>query len=185
MDTCKIAANLYQYTAIDDCTRYKVIGLYHRRSARYTVEFLAEVVEEMPFPIQRMQTDRGREFFADQVQEQLMEYGIKFRPIKPRSPHLNGKVERTQKTDLQEFYTTVDLKDPNLFLHLKEWQHYYNWDRIHGSLNGKTPIDVYHELSNKTPLLEEVLEHYDPAKEHIQEQNYYTEFQLRKLKRSL
>ena len=48
----------------------------------------------MPFPIQRFQTDRGREFFAVKVQERLKEYGIKFRPNKPASPHLNGKVER-------------------------------------------------------------------------------------------
>ena len=57
----------------------------------------------MPFPIQRIQTDRGREFFAIKVQEQLMEWGIKFRPIEPASPYLNGKVERSQLTDLQEF----------------------------------------------------------------------------------
>jgi len=43
-----------------------------------------------------------------------MEYGIKFRPNKPGSPHLNGKVERSQKTDLEEFYPTVDLNENNL-----------------------------------------------------------------------
>jgi len=68
----------------------------------------------MPFAIQRIQTDRGKEFFAYCFQERLMEYGIKFRPIKPRLPHLNGKVERTQRTDLDEFYSTVDINDPEL-----------------------------------------------------------------------
>ena len=48
--------------------------------------------------IQRIQCDRGHEFFAVKVQEKLMKYSIKFRPIKPRSPHLNGKVERSQQT---------------------------------------------------------------------------------------
>lgn len=185
MDTCKIAPGLFQYTAIDDCSRYKVVDLYPRRTATNTLLFLAEVIEEMPFPIQRIQTDRGREFFADSVQYQLMEYGIKFRPIKPRSPHLNGKVERTQKTDLQEFYTIVDLKDPNLFDRLKEWQHYYNWYRVHGSLNGKTPMDICHNLSSKTPFWDQVWERYDPAKERLQEQNYFVDLQLRKLKQSL
>ena len=52
--------------------------------------------------------------------------GGKFRPIKPRSPHLNGKVERSQQTDLQEFYRTVDLNDPDLNNKLAEWQFYYN-----------------------------------------------------------
>jgi len=40
-----------------------------------------------------------------------MEYGIKFRPNKPGSPHLNGKVERSQQTDLKEFYSTADFSD--------------------------------------------------------------------------
>jgi transposase InsO family protein len=86
-------------------------------------------MERMPFPIQRIQTDRGQEFFAYQVQERLMEWGIKFRPIRSGSPHLNGKVERSQRTDLDEFYSTVDLKDPELQLRLAEWEFYYNWYR--------------------------------------------------------
>ncbi|WP_428098781.1 AAA family ATPase [Candidatus Rariloculus sp.] len=48
--------------------------------------------------IQRMQTDRGSEFFAYAVQEQLIEYAITFRSIRPGAPQVNGKVERSQKT---------------------------------------------------------------------------------------
>lgn len=111
MDVCKIAGSLlYQYTAIDDCTRYKILALYKRRTALNTLDFLEQVMDRMPFPIQRIQTDRGQEFFAYEVQEKLMEYGIKFRPIKPASPHLNGKVERSQRTDLDEFYSSIDIK---------------------------------------------------------------------------
>tara|TARA_Y100001968_G_scaffold274570_1_gene267873 strand:+ start:78 stop:839 length:762 start_codon:yes stop_codon:yes gene_type:complete len=90
MDTCKIAPSIYQFTAIDDCTRFQIVKIYPRRTASNTLRFLEKVVEEMPFPIQRVQTDRGREFFALKVQKRLMEWGKKFRPIKPRSPHLNG-----------------------------------------------------------------------------------------------
>ena len=139
MDVCKIAPALYQYTAIDDCSRYKVLGIYPHRTASNTLDFLEQVREEMPFPIQRIQTDRGREFFADKVQQRLMEWEIKFRPIKPRSPHLNGKVERSQKTDLQEFWSTVDLKAADLQQQLDEWQHFYNWHRPHTALNGRSP----------------------------------------------
>jgi transposase InsO family protein len=131
MDVCKIAPGLYQYTAIDDCTRYKVLRLYSRRTAANTLNFLGVVMDEMPFAFQRIQTDRGGKFFAVKFQERLPEWGIKFRPIKPRSPHLNGKVERCQRTDLDEFYATVDLKDPTLVDQLSQWQHYYNWDRPH------------------------------------------------------
>ncbi len=43
MDVCKIASGLYQYTAIDDCTRYKVIALYSRRTAKNTLNFLEQL----------------------------------------------------------------------------------------------------------------------------------------------
>ena len=114
MDTCKIAPGVYPYTAVDDCTRIRVLAVYSRRTAANSLLFLELVVEEFPFPVQRIQTDRGREFFAYSFPERLMEYGIKFRPIKPGSPHLNGKVERSQRTDLEEFYATANLKASDL-----------------------------------------------------------------------
>ncbi len=126
MDLCKIAPGFYLYAAVDDCTRYNVMGLYPRRTIANTILFLERVDGEMPFPIQRIQTDRGREFFALKVQEWLQDYRIKFRPVKPRSPHLNGKVERGHKTDLQEFYATQDMDDPELEQRLDEWQMFYN-----------------------------------------------------------
>jgi len=50
----------------------------------------------------------------------MIEYGIKFRPNKPESPHLNGKVERSQNTDETEFYATVDITSENLHDQLAE-----------------------------------------------------------------
>lgn len=181
LDTCKIAPGIYQYTAIDDCSRYQVIDIYPRRTSANTLKFIDKVIEETPFPIQRIQTDRGNEFFAVKVQEKLMEYCIKFRPNKPRSPHLNGKVEGVQKTDLQEFYATQDLKNPNLREELGYWQHFYNWDRPHSSLKGKTPIDVISELSNKTPFSDEVEDLYDSLQERIQIQDYQMDLRLKEL----
>lgn len=54
MDTCKIAPGVYQYTAIDDCTRIRVLTVYSRRSAANSLPFLEKVIEEFPFPIQRI-----------------------------------------------------------------------------------------------------------------------------------
>ena len=51
------------------------------------------MIEQFPFPVQRIQPDRGLEFFAEGFQQKLMSLGIKFRPNKPGSLHLNGKVE--------------------------------------------------------------------------------------------
>ena len=185
MDTCKITSNLYQYTAIDDCTRYRVLRLYSRRTASNTLDFLDCVTEEMPFPIQRLQTDRGLEFFAVKVQERLRELGIKFRPNKPGSPHLNGKVERSQKTDKTEFYPTIDLTSNNLDQLLAEWQHYYNWERPHGAHCGKSPMEKYFELSDETPFSDEVLNQFHPESERIQNANYRMDLQLKKVKRWL
>ena len=112
-------------------------------------------MDEMPFPIQRIQTDRGREFFATKVQEKLMEFGIKFRPNIPGSPHLNGKVERSQKTDKTKFYVTVDLAASNLDEFLAEWQHFYNCSRPHSAHGGKSPMEKYFELSIDTPFSDE------------------------------
>jgi len=182
IDVCKIAPSLYHYCAIDDCSRYRVLGLYPRRTAANTILFLERVVEEMPFPVQRIQTDRGREFFAVKVQKWMQRYCIKFRPIKPRSPHLNGKVERSHKTDLLEFYAVQDLQDPELAGQLDEWQHFYNWHRPHSSLGGKTPNEKCAELSEKTPFWNQIEAQYLLKPERIQEQNYKLDLALRKLK---
>ncbi len=73
MDVCKIAPGIYQYTAIDDCSRYKVLGVYPRRNAKCTLSFFDSVVEEMLFPIQRIQTDPRLKFFPESVQLRPME----------------------------------------------------------------------------------------------------------------
>ncbi len=183
IDTCKIAPGIYQYTAVDDCSRFRVLDIFKSRNANNTLSFLDKMIEEFPFPIQRIQSDRGREFFAEKVQLKMMENYIKFRPVKPASPHLNGKVERSQRTDLEEFYVTADLSDfNNLREELGYWQFYYNWQRPHSSLNGKTPAQVDSSLHKKTPLQEEVCEAYDINQEHIQHPVYYVELAIRRVK---
>jgi transposase-like protein len=79
LDTCKIAPGIYQYTAVDDCSRWRVLQIYRRRIASNTLNFLDEMVERFPFPIQRIQTDKGLELCVLEVQAKLMEYGIRFR----------------------------------------------------------------------------------------------------------
>ena len=172
MDVRKIVPGIYQYTAIDDCCSYKVLGVYPRRNAKSTLSILERVVEEMPFPIQRIQTDRELEFFAEDVQRRLMEWAIKFRPVPPRSPHLNCKVERTQRSDLEEFLATVDPKATDIEDRLAEWQHFWNWDRLHMALGGNTPIDHICERLAKTPLADDVDARYDQQGKRISVADY-------------
>jgi transposase InsO family protein len=182
MDVCKIRPRLYQFTAVDDCSRYLVAGLARRASAAATLTFLDQVLDEMPFAIQRIQTDRGTEFFAERVQRRLMTETIKFRPIPPRSPHLNGKVERAHRTVLEEFWPTVGAQAPDVGDQLAVWVHHYNWDRPHEGLGGLCPIDRVCERIDKIPLWADVDAAYDEAKEHIQVREYAVEMALRKLK---
>ena len=171
MDTCEIAPGLYQYTAIDDCSRRQVLAAYPDRSAASTLDFLERVLEGMPFPVQRVQTDRGGEFFAHEVQDRLRERRIEFRPNRPRAPHLNGKVERVQRTALEEFWPTVDPKAPDLATRLEEWRAFYDHHRPHGALGGGTPAERIEQLSATIPTAEVVHAAYDPGREPIRSQN--------------
>jgi hypothetical protein len=85
----------------------------------------------------------------------------------PRSPHLNGKVERSQLTDLNEFWSHhTSIKD-SIDRRIEEWQFDYNWRRPHGSLGGKTLVDRIAEVSEITPLAEQLDSAYDEGKERI------------------
>ncbi len=118
---------------------------------------------------------------SDKFQEALAKNHIKFRPVRPFSPYLNGKVERTQKTDLEEFYSTVDLNNPGLPLLLEEWQNYYNAERPHGSIENYTPQEKWHDLCLKIPFHEEVWDAYKPDKERIRIQRYSTDQIIKEL----
>jgi len=52
----------YQYTALDDCTRFRVLRLYRQLNVRSSQDFLAEMVRMFPFAIRKIQTDHGAEF---------------------------------------------------------------------------------------------------------------------------
>lgn len=132
-----------------------------------TLTFFEQMVEEMPVSTQRIQNNRGQAFFAYKVQDQLRAWSIKFRPIRPRSPHFNGKVERVQKTALREFRPMVDLKDQDLDLKHAEWQHFYNWEMPHDSLSGIAPIDRLCDRLGLAPTGEAIAATYDPAQEFI------------------
>jgi len=92
------------------------------------------------------------------------------------------RVERSQRTDLDEFYSSVNLKSQYLEDQLQEWQHFYNRNRPHGSIGGLSAMDKYFLLSEKTPFWDEVEENYNDNKEHYQEQNYRTQLDVKFLK---
>jgi transposase InsO family protein len=128
------------------------------------LDFLEQILEELPFPLQRLQTYNGTEFLAYKVRDYLLDQRIKQRPIPPRTPHLNGKVRRAQKTVLDEFYATTTLGRPTLADDLGVWLPDYNYRRGHGSL-GMTPMQRFAQLAKETPYWDDIAEIFDREKE--------------------
>jgi transposase InsO family protein len=132
------------------------------------------MVKEFPFPIQRIQTDRGGEFIAQEFQDELSSHKIKFRPNRPRAPHLNGKVERSQKTDRMEFWATIELCAPRETLQsqLQQWQQFYNQERTHSAIASQTPFRRWKELAELVPTLEAVQNAYKTPERSIKNSYY-------------
>ena len=136
----------FQYTAIDDATRIRALRIYPRHTQSNAIDFIDYVVEKFPFRIHTIRTDRGHEFQA-QFHWHVEDQGMRHVYIKPRSPHLNGKVERSHRTDKEEFYQLLTYTDDvDLNQKLEAWERFYNMDRPHAALDGKTPYEVMRSL---------------------------------------
>ncbi|MFG1755893.1 IS481 family transposase [Streptosporangium sandarakinum] len=140
----------YQFTAIDDCTRLRVLRIYPQLNQKTAIQFLDYVLSRLPFQVEVIQTDNGAEF-QSAFHWHVLDKGIAHTYIKPRTPRLNGKVERSHRIDAEEFYSMLDgvvIDDAEVFNDkLREWEDYYNYDRPHGGLGGQTP---YERLKQKT-----------------------------------
>ena len=92
-----------------------------------------------------VRTDNGHEFQA-LFHWHLIDLGIAHVYIKKGTPRLNGKVERSHRTDQQEFYQLLHFTDDkNLKKALDEWEKFYNLHRPHSAHKGKTPYEVLRE----------------------------------------
>jgi hypothetical protein len=98
---------LYQFTAIDDCARIRILKVYDACNQRTAVQFLNEVFRRLPFRIHVLQTDNDAEF-QSQFHWHAESLDIRHVYIRSRMPHLNGKVERSHRVDDQEFYQLLD-----------------------------------------------------------------------------
>ena len=135
----------YQYTAVDDATRVRALKIYQRHTLANAIKFVDYIQSQFPFRIRMIRTDNGHEFQA-QFHWHLKDLGIDHVYIKPHSPRLNGKVERSHRTDEAEFYQLLEYKgDVDLEERLSEWQQYYNLHRPHTAHGGRTPFEVLHE----------------------------------------
>lgn len=142
----------YQFTAIDDCTRLRVLRAYPACNQKTAIQFLDYVLSRLPVAVEVIQTDNGAEF-PTAFHWHVLDKGIRHVYIKPHTPRLNGKVERSHRTDAEEFYRLLDgvvIDDAKVFNNkLQEWEDYYNYHRPHGGLDGQPPTNA----SNRKPRL--------------------------------
>ena len=135
----------YQFTAIDDCTRIRVLKIYDSCNQKTAIQFIDEVIRRLPFRVHVVQTDNGAEF-QSKFRWHLQDRDVRHVYIRPRTPRLNGKVERSHRIDDEEFYQVLEDSAVRESIHLfnkklREWEDHYNFDRPHGALDGQTPYE--------------------------------------------
>src|SRR5262245_8189543 len=132
----------FQHTALDDCTRFRVLRLYRHLNHQTSLAFFRELREAMPFPIRKLQSDNGTEFpleFALTVQAA----GIRHRYITPQRPEQNGKVERSHRIDDEEFWHRESFASfDDATVALEAWERRYNHERFSMALRGHTPGEI-------------------------------------------
>ena len=145
----------YQYTAIDEFSRWRFVEAFEEHSSYSSAVFLEHLIRAFPYPIECVQTDNGQEFskrFGGSrggsekptlFQTRLMEYGIKHKLIRPFTPRHNGKVERSHRKDNERFYTThkfYSFEDFSKQLKRYNYRDYNNFPMR--PLGWKTPQEV-------------------------------------------
>ena len=106
----------YQYTAIDEYSRFRYLEAFEDHSSFSSAVFLDHMLKAFKFKVECVQTDNGQEFTKrlgssenptpTLFEARLKQYGIRHKLIKPYTPRHNGKVERSHRKDNEYFYAT-------------------------------------------------------------------------------
>ena len=131
---------IHHFGARDTVSRWDVVGVYSRATARNGRDFLQHVLARMPFPVKAVQIDGGSEFKAE-FEEACAALALPLFVLPPNSPKLNGRVERSHRTHEEEFYQCYDgeLTLSELRPALRAWEIVYNTIRPHQALAYATP----------------------------------------------
>lgn len=131
---------LKQFTTVDVISRWSVPTIASHATAKLASRALDDLIARAPFPIKAIQVDGGSEFMAD-FEEACQEKGILLFELPPRSPKLNGRVERANRTFREEFYdcSTCPPTVAGFKADLLRWEYLYNHVRPHQALAYHTP----------------------------------------------
>lgn len=139
-----LTTTCYEYAAIDIVSRYKlavILPEINDENASLALEFF---LKWFPFPITYIQTDNGLEFQRS-FEESCQKHGITHYFIHKNSPNENAVIERSFRTDQDEFYYWLE-EAPGHMGELNEWlqvfMNKYNTWRPHQALEYKTPLEV-------------------------------------------
>ncbi len=133
---------LKQFTARDIISKWDVVEARSRASSHTAKEFIDTLLRGMPFKAKAIQVDGGSEFYSE-FERECESKEIRLFVLPPRSPKLNGCVERAQRTHREEFYELCDVVPwtvPELNKELRRWEYVYNCIRPHQALGYKTPL---------------------------------------------
>ena len=145
--------HFYQWTAIDECTRYRFVYAFEEHTPENSVKFLEMLQKEFLFKIQTVQTDNGTEFTYKFISEDtpcpfdkaLEKTGIAHKLIPPRTPWHNGKVERSHRNDQRYFYDWEKFGNiRELNEKLREHLHWSN-NKTMRTLGRKSPVQLLKE----------------------------------------
>ena len=142
----------FQYTFIDEYSRYRILGAYKEHSTYSSADFIKRCVREFDYAVECVQTDNGVEFTNRLLptsrkkqtlfEKTLEELGITHKLIRPYTPRHNGKVERSHRKDNEYFYATHSFYSFQDFqTQLARWQRKYN-DFPMRPLDWKSPKQV-------------------------------------------
>jgi transposase InsO family protein len=132
---------LKQFTATDRVSRWNVIEVHQRATSSLAAKFLTTLLSRMPFSVRAIQVDGGSEFCSD-FEWECQRRGIRLFVLPPKSPKLNGSVERAQRSHTEEFYEVEEIPwtVEGLTLELLRWEKTYNTVRPHQALGYLTPL---------------------------------------------
>lgn len=138
----------YQRTFVDMYTGMESATVTLTMEAADTVRAFEAAAAYFPFPIHGIQTDNGGENRGD-FHEYLLKRGVAHYFIPKRSPQWNGAVERTHRSNDEEFHLM-----PEKLWTFDEYQEWFNHDRPHLGkyTNGLTPMEKYRQWAGASPL---------------------------------
>ena len=140
MDLMYLPEGRYQLTLVDDCSRLLSATVLTRRTTAAVCAVLPRLLRAFPFPLRCIQTDNGPEF-GRSLTLLLQRFGVRHVRIRPRSPHLNGKVERAQRTVREEYWDGVGSGPVEEWERtLQDYLRFYNRKRLHSALGYTAPM---------------------------------------------